>query len=194
VSLAIQSIGVFCGVSSGEKESYSHKTRALASLFCGAGIRVIFGGASVGLMDVLAQEMVLHQGKIIGVMPEALLEIRTHLPLSSFHVVQSMGERKALVDSLSDAFLMLPGGVGSLDEYFDMLAMSQVGYHTKPCIIYNMDGYYNDLLRFLNFAKEQGFVSEATDNKIIVVEDLESLCDALGVTDHRHDKHECMER
>lgn len=116
----------------------------------------------------------------MGVMPESLLERRTQLSLSGFHVVQSMGERKAVVNSLSDAFLMLPGGIGSLDEYFDMLALCQVGCHVKPCIIYNMDGYYDHLFQFLKFANEQGFVSNVSKAKIVVVDDLEGLRCVLG--------------
>lgn len=155
----IKSICVFCGSSAGSREEYSSKARALALLFVEKEISLVYGGSNVGLMRVIADTMMEAGGKVIGVMPHNLIEREVaHKGITEFHVVETMAERKALMDKLSDAFIAMPGGIGTLDELFEVMSWNQLDLITKPVALYNVLGYWDQLLAFLDHSVNQRFV------------------------------------
>jgi uncharacterized protein (TIGR00730 family) len=165
----IKKLGIFCGANMGNSSLYSEAAENLADLMSAMGIDLVYGGAKVGLMGAIANRMVQNGAAVIGVIPKSLFDVEiAHEGLTKLHVVNSMHERKALISELSDGFIMLPGGPGSLDEFFEMFTWGQLGYHTKPCGILNIAGYYDHLLKFLDNAVSQGFLKQVHRNMIIV--------------------------
>jgi uncharacterized protein (TIGR00730 family) len=155
----IQSICVFCGSSSGSNPVYTEKAIALGNLFAEKNITLVYGGSNVGLMHVIAETMLKSGGKVIGVMPHNLIQREVaHKGLTQFHVVENMAERKAVMDRLSDAFISMPGGIGTLDELFEVMSWNQLELITKPVALYNVLGYYDQLLAFLDHSVDQRFV------------------------------------
>ena len=172
----VKSIAVFCGSNSGTLPCYKEAAAQLAETLCREKISLVFGGAKVGLMGVLANSMIEHKGHSIGVIPQSLIDVEiAHQGLSELKVVESMNERKLQMTEISDGYLMLPGGPGSLDEFFEVLAVAQLGYHAKPCGILNTNHYYDDLLKFLDRAAEHGFMQQVHRNMIIIDDNPESL-------------------
>ena len=144
------------------------------------GIGLVYGGASVGLMGAVADAALAAGGHVIGVIPEALERREVaHRGLSELRVVRSMHERKALMAELSDAFVALPGGVGTLEELFEVWTWAQLGYHAKPCALYNIGGFFTGLLAFLDHATSAGFVKPETRQMLIVEDDQARLLDRL---------------
>jgi uncharacterized protein (TIGR00730 family) len=166
----IRSICLFCGSSRGQDPAFRDATRELARLLAGRGIDVVYGGGNVGLMGVLADAVLEAGGRITGVMPHALVarEI-AHARLTSLHVVDSMHERKAMMAALADAFIALPGGFGTLEEFAEAVTWTQLGLHAKPCGLLNVAGYYDGLLAFLAHALEEEFL-RPTHREIVVAE------------------------
>ncbi|MDO9257700.1 MAG: TIGR00730 family Rossman fold protein [Bacteroidales bacterium] len=155
----IKSICIFCGSSAGSREEYSIKARDLGHLFIEKNISLVYGGSNVGLMRVIADTMLEAGGKVIGVMPHNLINREVaHKGLTEFHVVETMAERKEVMDKLSDAFISMPGGVGTLDELFEVMSWNQLELITKPVALYNVLGYYDQLLAFLDHSVDQRFV------------------------------------
>jgi uncharacterized protein (TIGR00730 family) len=155
----INSICVFCGSSAGSREEYTVKARDLGLLLVQKGITLVYGGSNVGIMHVIADTMMQAGGKVIGVMPNTLIEREVaHKGITEFHVVNSMAERKALMDELSDAFIAMPGGVGTMDELFEVMSWNQLDLITKPVALFNVSGYYDHLLAFLDHSVDQRFV------------------------------------
>jgi len=155
----IKSICVFCGSSSGSNPVYTEKAMALGSLFAEKNITLVYGGSNVGLMHVIAETILKAGGKVIGVMPHTLIQREVaHNGLTQFHVVDTMAERKAVMDRLSDAFISMPGGIGTLDELFEVMSWNQLELITKPVALYNVLGYYDQLLAFLDHSVDQRFV------------------------------------
>lgn len=165
----IKKIGVFCGANAGSDPIYTQATIQLAEYLVDAGITLVYGGSKAGLMGILADSVLKNNGQVIGVIPQSLVNVElAHPHLSELHIVNSMQERKTLIAELSDGFIMLPGGAGSLDEFFEMYTLAQLGYHAKPCSILNMNNYYDHLLTFLDHAVDQGFMKQAYRNMIII--------------------------
>ncbi|MEI8046562.1 MAG: TIGR00730 family Rossman fold protein [Bacteroidota bacterium] len=155
----IKSICVFCGSSAGSREEYSSKARDLGLLFVEKGITLVYGGSNVGLMRVIADTMLEAGGKVIGVMPHNLIEREVaHKGNTEFHVVETMAERKAVMDQLSDAFIAMPGGIGTLDELFEVMSWNQLDLITKPVALFNVLDYWDQLLKFLDHSVDQRFV------------------------------------
>lgn len=150
---------IFCGSSFGRGEDYRRATQRLGETFARAGVGVVYGGASVGLMGLLADTVLQHGGQVVGVIPQSLVarEI-AHRGLSELHVVASMHERKARMAELSDAFVALPGGIGTLEELFEVWTWSVLGLHQKPCALYDVKGFYTGLTQFLDSLVEQEFL------------------------------------
>jgi hypothetical protein len=144
------------------------------------GLGLVYGGASVGLMGVVADAAIAAGGSATGVITESLAghEI-AHGELSDLHVVRTMHERKALMASLSDAFVMLPGGFGTLEEFMESVTWAQLGLHDKRCGILNVDGFFDDLLRYLGHAVAQGFIEERQVAGVIVEDDVNALLEAV---------------
>jgi uncharacterized protein (TIGR00730 family) len=136
------------------------------------GLKLVYGGASVGLMSALANTVLSQQGEVIGVVPRMLVEKEVaHKDLAQLHIVDSMHERKALMVELANAFIALPGGFGTCDEFFEVLTWAQLGIHDKPCALLNVGGFFDQLLAFLDHMAEQRFLSKEHRAMILVEED-----------------------
>lgn len=155
----MRSICVFCGSNAGNAPIYAETARRAGQIFASAGLTVVYGGGSVGLMGVLADAALAAGGRVIGVIPRTLWEREVgHRGLSDLRIVDTMHERKALMSELSDGFLALPGGIGTLDELFEIWTWAQLGVHRKPCGLLNVNGYFDALLTFLNRTIAAGFL------------------------------------
>ncbi|HAR36092.1 MAG TPA: TIGR00730 family Rossman fold protein [Acidobacteria bacterium] len=155
----MKKIAVFCGSQTGRNEIYARKARELARVLAARDLELVFGGGGIGLMKEVAEEMLAAGGRVVGVIPENLLERNLGFPgLSEMIVVKDMHERKATVVRMADGFIALPGGWGTLEEIFEVLTWAQLGYHGKPCAFLNVDGYFDPLLEFMNRAVGQGFL------------------------------------
>lgn len=152
-------ICVFCGSSVGADPKYLAEARLLGQEMASAGWGLVYGGTSVGLMGATADAVLSGGAEVVGVLPQALQDREiAHGGLTKLHLVGSMHERKALMASLSDAFIALPGGYGTLDEFFEIVTWAQLRIHSKPCVLINTDGYYDFLLRFIDHAAKEEFV------------------------------------
>ena len=168
----IRRLAVFCGSNAGARPDYVEGARALGCLLAARGIGVVYGGSSVGLMSALAEAVLDEMGDIIGVIPQMLVEREVaHKALSDLRIVGSMHERKALMAELSDGFVALPGGIGTLEEFFEIWTWAQLGVHEKPCGLLNIAGYFDPLLEFLDRAVKEKFVREVHRSMVIVESD-----------------------
>ena len=157
----MRKICVFCGSSPGARPEYTQATEELAALLVAENIGVVYGGGRVGLMGKLADAVLAHGGEITGVIPSALMEKEIgHREVQDMRVVDSMHERKALMAELADAFVALPGGIGTLEELFEVFTWSQLGLHDKPCGLLNVEGYYHGLAVFLDHAVGERFLRQ----------------------------------
>jgi uncharacterized protein (TIGR00730 family) len=163
---------VFCGSNPGVRPEYRAEAVGLGGLLGRAGLGLVYGGAQVGLMGALADAALAHGSEVIGVIPRALAGVEVaHQGLSQLVLVETMHERKALMAQEADAFVALPGGFGTLDEFFEIVTWAQLGIHTKPCLLVNTTGYYDQLLGFLRVAIDQGFLKAENRAYIHVVGD-----------------------
>jgi hypothetical protein len=179
----MHSIGVFCGSNTGSGTAYADAARRLAQAIAGRGLRLVYGGGSIGLMGVLGEAALAAGGHVIGVTPRRLLEKEVVLRgLTELRVVETMLERKALMAELSDAFIALPGGLGTMDELFEMLTWSQLGIHRKPCALLDVDDYYGRLAAFLDHAVTQRFITPQHRAMLIVERDADAVIDQLTST------------
>lgn len=152
-------ICVYCGSSNGARPAYIQAARALGTSLVRRGFGLVYGGAHVGLMGAVADTVMAGGGEVIGVIPEPLVSKEVaHKNLSDLRVVGSMHERKALMAELADAFIALPGGFGTMDEFFEIVTWVQLGLHRKPCGLLNVEGYYDGLLSFLDHMIAERFV------------------------------------
>jgi len=175
-----ESICVFCGSGTGNDPAYVEAAEALGRLLAERGITLVYGGGHVGLMGVIADAALAAGGAVIGVMPKALVEREIgHRGLTKLHVVGSMHERKALMSDLSEGFIALPGGNGTLEEFFEVLTWAQLGEHEKPCGLLNAAGFYNPLLAVFDHMTKHGFVSEKHRELVLVEESPEPLLRAF---------------
>ncbi|MGC1297027.1 MAG: TIGR00730 family Rossman fold protein [Alloacidobacterium sp.] len=152
-------ICVFCGSADGSAPAYAETAKELGQHIAAAGMGLVYGGATVGLMGVLADAAIAGGAEVIGVMPDVLMDREiAHHGVTHFHVVKTMHERKALMYEHADAFIALPGGYGTLDEFIEIVTWAQLKIHQKPCILINTKGYYDGFLAFLDHAMSQGFL------------------------------------
>jgi uncharacterized protein (TIGR00730 family) len=162
---------VYCGSSTGKSEDYTDAARALAETLIQCNIELVFGGSSTGTMGLLADAVLAGGGTVHGVIPRSLLEKEVaHPGLTEMHVVESMHARKAKMAMLSDGFIALPGGFGTLEEIIEILTWAQLQFHDKPCGLLNVNGYFNHLLSFLDHAEAEGFVRTAHRAMLLVSE------------------------
>ena len=178
----LPSICVFCGSADGADPAYVQTAKELGQRIAAAGLGLVFGGATVGLMGVLADAALAGGAEVIGVMPEVLMDREiANRGITHFHVVKTMHGRKALMYDHADAFIALPGGYGTLDEFMEIVTWAQLKIHQKPCILLNINGYYDSFLAFLDHAVAQGFIKPENRKLIQVAEDAEA---ALTITQH----------
>jgi uncharacterized protein (TIGR00730 family) len=156
---SVKSICVYCGANAGVSPRYAEQARHLARAMVEANLSLVYGGGNVGLMGVIADEVLRLGGEVTGVIPTALIEREVgHTGLTRQFIVKDMHERKAMMAQLADGFIAMPGGMGTMEELFEMLTWSQLGIHSKPVGLLNVDGFYDSLVGFIHHAKEQGFI------------------------------------
>lgn len=162
--MKVKRVAVYCGSSSGNDPAYLAEAKELGRAIAGAGLGMVYGGASVGLMGAVADAALAGGAEVIGILPEILSgsEI-AHRGLTKLEMVPTMHDRKARMVKLADAFLMLPGGYGTFDEMMEIVTWKQLRLHTKPCVLINTAGYWDGLLAFLDRAVEAGFLK--TENR-----------------------------
>lgn len=180
MGLRVKRICVFTGSSPGARAEFTHAARELGCELVSRGQELVYGGGKVGLMGQLADSVLACGGKVVGVIPEALLAKEVaHGGLSELRVVASMHERKAMMSDLSDAFIALPGGLGTLEEFFEVLTWAQLGLHAKPIGIMNVYGYFDALFAFLDRAVEERFVKREHRAMMIAANSPAELLDRL---------------
>jgi uncharacterized protein (TIGR00730 family) len=178
------SLGVFCGSKAGADPDYVAMARDVGALLARRGVTLVYGGGAVGLMGAIADAALLAGGRVIGVIPQMLLDREVgHANLSELHVVHTMAERKLLMGDLSDGFLTLPGGIGTMDEMFEAWTWTQLGLQRKPNGLLNFRGYYDPLLQFLERTVAEGFLDASSHANLIVdtepVRLIERLCSSV---------------
>ncbi len=172
---------VYCGSNPGTRASYGRAARDLAREFVARGIHLVYGGANKGIMGMIADTMLEGKGRVTGIMPRALVEKEVaHPGLTELRVVESMHERKALMADISDGFIALPGGLGTLEELLEVLTWAQLGFHHKPCGLLNVDGFYTHLESFLDHSAEQGFIMSAHRSMLMVANNPATLLDKFS--------------
>jgi hypothetical protein len=173
-------ICVFCGSSPGSRAEYRAATEELGAELVRRSIALVYGGGNVGLMGVLADAVLKAGGEAVGVIPENLMAREVgHNGLTKLHIVHSMHERKALMADLSDAFIALPGGFGTLEEFCEVLTWAQLGLHAKPCGILNVLGYYSPLLAMFDHAVKERFLKQENRRLVVARESATELLRAL---------------
>jgi len=172
----LKRVCVFCGSNSGASPVYAEAARDLARLLAARKLGLVYGGGNVGLMGILADAMLEAGGEVIGVIPQSLVAREVaHHGVTELRIVQTMHERKAMMNDLSDGFIALPGGFGTLDEFFEVLTWSQLGYHGKPCGMLDVGGYFRELFAMLDRAVAEKFLSPAHRSLVIADADAASL-------------------
>ncbi len=177
----MQRVCVFCGSSPGRGSEYGRVAQLLGRALVDRGLGLVYGGASVGLMGQLARTVLAAEGEVVGVVPAALAEREVaFVDLPDLRVVGSMHERKALMAELSDAFIALPGGMGTIEELFEIVTWAQLTIHKKPCGLLNVNNYYDHLVRFLDHAVDQDFMRPIDRALVLVDQDPEQLLNRFG--------------
>jgi uncharacterized protein (TIGR00730 family) len=174
----IKSICVYCGSSPGRLDAYGTAAQSLAETLVNRQIRLVYGGAGIGIMGVVADRVLQLGGEVVGVIPKALAHKEVaHDNLTELHITHSMHERKTLMAELADGFIALPGGIGTLEELFEIWTWAQLGFHDKPCGLLNVAGYYDALLQFLDHTLAEQFVKPQHRAILTVERDPEILLD-----------------
>lgn len=176
----IRHVCVYCGSRPGGRPAYAEAARRFGSLLAESGVGLVTGGGRVGLMGEVADAALAAGGEAVGVIPQALVDREVaHEGMTRLHVVQTMHERKALMAGLADAFVALPGGLGTLEEISEALTWAQLGIHAKPCGLLNVGGYFDPLVRFVDHAVAEGFVRPEHRAALVVEADPAALLDRL---------------
>lgn len=168
-------ICVDCGSSSGVRTEYKDMAKKLGKTLASNGIELVYGGASIGLMGRVADAVLENNGNVIGVVPTFFAGELGHKDLTELHIVDSMHERKQMMFDLSDAFIALPGGFGTLEEIFEIITWAQIGHHEKPCGLLNVCGYYDKLIDFIEHSVSQRFVRKEHRDMVLVDDTPEGL-------------------
>ena len=177
----IKNICVYCGSSPGRLDIYADAARALAEALVKRNIGLVYGGASVGIMGVVADHVMARGGRVIGVIPESLATREVaHYGLTELHITRSMHERKTMMAELSDGFIAMPGGIGTLEEIFEIWTWAQLGLHHKPCGLLNIASYFDPLHTFLDHTVAEGFVKPVVRSMLLVEDDAELLLERFA--------------
>ena len=179
--MTLSRVCVFCGSRTGARLSYAEAAHEMGTLLAVRGIGLVTGGGKVGLMGVIANAALEAGGEARGVIPRALLEREVgHEGMTELHVVETMHQRKAAMAALADAFVALPGGIGTMEELFEVWTWSVLGIHSKPVGLLNVEGYYDDLLRFLDHSMSEGFFHPAHRARLVSAPTPEDLLARLA--------------
>lgn len=179
-SMRLETICIFCASAMGQRDEYRMDAEVLGSTLAARGVAIVYGGATVGLMGVVADAALRHGGRCIGVIPQVLVDKEiTHEGLSETHLVDTMHTRKALMAEKSDAFLILPGGYGTLEEMFEVLTWQTLRLHAKPTVILNTAGFYDHLLRFLDHCVQEGILKPQARANLLVATTVDGALRAL---------------
>ena len=166
----MQRVCVYCGSNTGTRPGYANAARELANVLVRHDLELVYGGSGTGTMGILADAVLERGGKVQGVIPQMLVDKEVaHQGLSELHIVTSMHARKSMMAALSDGFIALPGGFGTLEEIIEMITWAQLRFHDKPCGLLNVDGYFDDLLKFMDHACEEGFLRK--ENRRMLMDD-----------------------
>lgn len=177
----LRSLCVYCGSNPGKRPDYRAAAALLGQAMAARGIGLVYGGASIGVMGAIADSVMQHGGRAVGIIPHSLATREVaHSGLDELIVVNSMHERKAKMSDLADGFIALPGGWGTIEEIFEMLTWAQLGFHDKPCGLLNVAGYYDHLGLFLEHTIDQLFVREAYRPMIMIERDVDTLLDRFA--------------
>ena len=173
-------ITVFCGSSKGNEDNYMSQARRLGQILAKQSIELVYGGASVGLMGAVADGVLTEGGKVIGVLPRFLKakEI-AHEGLTELILVESMHARKTKMNELCDGVIALPGGFGTLEEFFEMLTWAQLGLHKKPIGVLNIDGFYDSLITLVQTMVDKGFLKEMHQEMLLISDNIDDLLDKM---------------
>ncbi|MFP4472132.1 MAG: TIGR00730 family Rossman fold protein [Bacteroidales bacterium] len=176
----MNSVCVFCGSAVGKNGAYTARARSLGRLLAHRNITLVYGGGNIGVMRVIADSALEAGGEVIGVMPRHIVDREiAHQEITKLHIVGSMHERKAMMAELSDAFIALPGGFGTIDELFEIMTWNQLEIISKPTGLLNVEGYFNHLMAFIDHAVEEKFVRTEHRSALIVEEDENRLLEKL---------------
>ena len=190
----LQSIGVFCGSAVGSKPEYASAARALGRLLAEQEITLVYGGGRIGLMGVVADAALEVGGRVVGVIPKILYRKEVaHEGLTELRVVESMSERKAVIGELSDAFIALPGGIGTLDEIFEVWTWTQLGLQHKLCGLLDVGGYFGPLIEFVDRAVVEGFLRPAHRSALLVDTDATRLVERLAADPERGARNDAID-
>jgi uncharacterized protein (TIGR00730 family) len=166
--MTFKRISVFCGSRSGNNSHFKESAIDLGITLVKNNIDLIYGGGKIGLMGILADTVLKEGGEVIGVIPEFLEQKElAHPDIDTLHVVKSMHERKDLISNIADGFIALPGGLGTLDEFFEIVTWAQLGLHSKPCGVLNVNGYFDNIIKFLKHSEDNGFIQQEFVNMIM---------------------------
>lgn len=177
----MRNICVFCGSKFGRNPAFEKAASELGAAIAARGLGVVYGGGQVGLMGVVADAALKAGGRVVGVIPQALADREVaHHGLTELHVVASMHERKAMMADLSDAFVALPGGYGTLEELFEVVTWLQLGIHDRPIALLNVAGYYDSLIEMIDLAVQEDFVSQSNRGLIRGAATTEELLRSIG--------------
>jgi uncharacterized protein (TIGR00730 family) len=175
-----KSLCVYCGSSNKVKDSYRDAARNIGKILAENDIHLVYGGGHVGLMGAAADSAIQHGGKVTGIIPRHIQEKEVaHKGLTELHVVESMHQRKQMMVDLSDGFVVLPGGLGTLDEFFEIMTWRQLGLHQKPVVLVNLDGYWDSLLKLIDHMIEEKFALTHDKDSLIVIDRVEGVLEAL---------------
>jgi len=176
----VRRLAVYCGSSLGAEPAYAAAAREMGVEMARRGIGLVYGGGRLGLMGVVADAVLDSGGEAYGVIPQALIDLEVaHSGLTELHVVTTMHERKALMTNLTDAFVALPGGIGTLDELFEAWSWNALGYHAKPFALLNVGGFWDDLVRLMDHVEAGGFMSAARRAQLLVAGEIGEAIDML---------------
>jgi uncharacterized protein (TIGR00730 family) len=176
----VKRLAVYCGSASGSQSVFAEATRATAKVMASRGVDLVYGGGRLGLMGLIADSVLAAGGRVYGVIPQALVDIEVaHVGLTELFTVANMHERKARMTDLADAFLALPGGIGTLDELFEAWSWNALGYHKKPFCLLNVHGFWDGMITFIDHATDSGFLSPARRQQLLVAETPEEALEKL---------------
>jgi uncharacterized protein (TIGR00730 family) len=176
----VQRLAVYCGSAAGARPEFADAARATAAAMAERRVDLVYGGGRLGLMGLIADSVLERGGRVYGVIPKALVQLEVaHNGITELHTVETMHERKAKMTDLADAFLALPGGIGTLDELFEAWSWNALGYHKKPFCLLNVDGYWDGMIGFIDHATESGFLSAQRREQLLVAQTPEEALDLL---------------